>query len=268
MQLNASSVGSAHSSLVGSFRSLKIGSQGCARAPAPSRRRSVIVEARTVEPSVGMMGTKCGMRTFFTEEGLAHACSIIGFEPGNIVAQVKTEDVDGYNSVQVGYRVVENNHNKKVSKPVAGHLKKYGCPPTKKIREYKLRTPEQAKEYESGQQLNVEDIFKVGDYVDVAGTTIGKGFQGAIKRWGHKRGLRTHGSKSYRQHGSIGSGSATPSRVYPGMKMAGQMGNKRTKIKRLEILEVDPEYIAVKGAVPGKSGNVLEVVPTKVLGQY
>ncbi|GMH41573.1 hypothetical protein BSKO_09483 [Bryopsis sp. KO-2023] len=268
MKLMATNVGSSHSALVSSFHSLKIGSSVSARASPASRRRAVIVEARTMEPSVGMMGTKCGMRTFFTEEGLAHACSIIGFEKGNMVAQVKTEDVDGYNSVQVGYRIVENNYRKKVSKPVEGHLKKFGCPPMRKIREYKLRTPEQAKEFESGQQLNAEEIFKVGDYVDVAGTTIGKGFQGAIKRWGHKRGLRTHGSKSYRQHGSIGSGSATPSRVLPGMKMAGQMGNKRTKIKRLEILQVEPDYIAVKGAVPGKSGNVLEVVATKVLGQY
>jgi len=81
----------------------------------------------------------------------------------------------------------------------------------------------------------VEEIFKVGDLVDVAGTTIGKGFQGAIKRWHHKRGPKTHGSKSYRAHGSIGSGSADPSRVFPGMKMAGRMGNKRRKIRKLEV---------------------------------
>ena len=124
------------------------------------------------------------------------------------------------------------------------------------------------KSYASGQQLKVEELFKVGDLVDVAGITIGKGFQGTIKRWGHKRGPMSHGSKSHRKHGSISCGSATPSRVFPGMKMAGNMGNKRRKIRKLEIMEIEPEekYLVVKGSVPGKPGNVLEITPAKIVG--
>jgi len=103
--------------------------------------------------------------------------------------------------------------------------------------------------------------------VDVAGKSIGKGFQGSIKRWGMKRGLMTHGSKSKRQHGSIGS-SATPSRVLPGLKMAGHMGNERVKVRKARIMMVDAEMgaIVVKGSVPGKPGNILEITPSKIVG--
>lgn len=169
----------------------------------------------------------------FTDEGNCYGVTVIAFDEGNQVAQVKTKETDGYDAVQVAYQVAKE---KKVKKPVRGHLSKFGCPPMKKIREFKLKDADVVKSYNPGQQLKVEEIFNVGDKVDVAGITIGKGFQGAIKRWHHKRGPMTHGSKSHRLHGSIGSGTANPSRVYPGMKMAGRMGNKRTKIRKLEVL--------------------------------
>ncbi|KAK9824213.1 hypothetical protein WJX72_008574 [[Myrmecia] bisecta] len=133
------------------------------------------------------------------------------------------------------------------------------------LREFKIPKVE---DYKPGQQLNVEEIFSVGDLVDVAGTSIGKGFAGSIKRWNMKRGLMTHGSKSKRQHGSIGS-SATPSRVLPGLKMAGQLGNKRNKQRKLKVLMVDAEKraIVVNGSIPGKAGNIVEITPAKIVGR-
>ncbi|CAD7698453.1 unnamed protein product [Ostreobium quekettii] len=256
----ARALGSAHSAMMASFQNLRLSPAGGRSRAAPGP-----VVARAPEAGVGMMGTKVAMRTFFTEEGLAYGATIIGFEPGNVVSQVKTKASDGYEAVQVAYRGAKE---KSVKAPVRGHLKKHGVEPMKHIREWRLTDPEVVAKYEPGQQLDVNEIFKVGEVVDVAGKTIGKGFQGAIKRWHHKRGLMTHGSKSKREHGSIGGGSATPSRVFPGMKMAGHMGNVRRKMKRLEILEIDPEgeYIVVKGAVPGKRGNVLQISPSKIVG--
>eukprot|EP00955_Chlamydomonas_euryale_P095958 364972-Chlamydomonas_euryale.AAC.3 len=110
-------------------------------------------------------------------------------------------------------------------------------------------------------------MFKEGDTIDVAGTSIGKGFQGGIKRHGMKRGLMTHGSKTHREHGSIGAGT-TPGRVYPGLKMAGQMGNVRITVKNLPILKVDPsrKALVLKGSVPGKAGTILEMSPAKHVG--
>eukprot|EP00877_Chromochloris_zofingiensis_P014891 jgi/Chrzof1/9656/Cz04g11060.t1 len=130
-----------------------------------------------------------------------------------------------------------------------------------------LKEADKVTQYQPGQQLDVAEMFKAGDMVDIAGTTIGKGFQGAIKRWGHKRGNMTHGSKSHREHGTTGPGT-TPGRVFPGLKMAGQMGNVRRKSRSLQVLKVDTtrNAIVVRGSVPGKPGNVLEIAPAKVVG--
>lgn len=222
----------------------------------PAHRLQVVM--RTKEAGVGIFGTKAGMTQIFTKEGLALPATVIALEEGNIVTQVKTPATDGYTAVQVGYEVVKE---KKLTKPELGHLAKAGLPPLRHLREFKIAD---ASSYEVGQQLNVEDMFDVGDLVDVAGTSIGKGFQGTIKRWGHHRGLMTHGSKSKRQHGSIGQ-CATPARVFPGLKMAGQMGNKRIKVKKLQVLRIDAERraLVVKGAVPGKPGALLEIAPAK-----
>lgn len=208
-----------------------------------------------------MFGTKAGMTQIFTPEGLAISATVIALEEGNIVTQVHTTDTRGYNAVQVGYQVVPE---RKLTKPEAGHCKKAGVKPMRHLREFKIPdvTP-----FEPGQALNVEELFKEGDLVDIAGTSIGKGFQGTIKRWNHHRGLMTHGSKSKRQHGSIGM-SATPSRVLPGLKMAGRMGNERVKIRKVKVLKVRPDIgaIVVKGSVPGKAGNVVEITPAKIVG--
>lgn len=196
--------------------------------------------------------------TTLYKDGLAVPATVIALEEGNIVTQVKTSDTDGYSAVQVGYQVVRDT---KLTKPERGHCEKAGTPPLRHLREFKVKSIDG---YEPGQQLNVEEMFKAGDLVDVAGTSIGKGFQGGIKRWGFARGNMTHGSKSKREHGSIGPGS-TPGRVFPGVKMPGHMGAERVKVRKSEVLLVDAEKraIVVKGSVPGKPGNILEIVPTK-----
>eukprot|EP00887_Chlorella_sp_A99_P002501 scaffold6.g2501.t1 len=210
-----------------------------------------------VSRGVGVFGTKAGMMSFY-RDGLALPATVIALEPGNMVTAVKSEEKDGYTAVQVGYKVVPE---RKLNKPELGHCSKAGAPPLKHLREFKVKD---ASGYEAGQQLDVEALFAVGDLVDVAGTTIGKGFQGGIKRWGFARGLMTHGSKSKREHGSTGPGS-TPGRVFPGVKMPGHMGAVRAKIRKLEVLKVDKEKgaIVVKGTVPGKPGNLVEVAPSK-----
>lgn len=121
--------------------------------------------------------------------------------------------------------------------------------------------------FEPNQKLVFDEIFKEGDLVDVAGTTIGKGFQGGIKRHNFKRGQMTHGSKSHRALGSIGAGT-TPGRVYKGKKMPGRMGGTRTKIRKLRIVKVDKELnvVMIQGALPGKPGNLLRITPAKIVG--
>lgn len=199
--------------------------------------------------------------TILYKDGLALPATVIALEEGNVVTQVKTVDTDGYQAVQVGYQEVAE---RKLTKPEAGHLKKAGVAPLRRLREFKLKD---VSTFEPGQALVVEDLFKEGDLVDVAGTSIGKGFQGGVKRWGFARGLMTHGSKSKREHGSIGPGS-TPGRVFPGVKMPGHMGAKRVKVRKAEVLLVDSEKgaIVVKGSLPGKPGNVLEITPSKKVG--
>jgi len=199
--------------------------------------------------------------TTLYKDGLAYPATVIALEEGNVVTQVKTVEKDGYNAVQVGYKEVREN---KLTKPEAGHCKKADAPPLRHLREFKVK---ELGSYEPGQALNIEEMFSVGDVVDVAGKSIGKGFQGGIKRWGFARGNMTHGSKSKREHGSIGPGS-TPGRVFPGVKMPGHMGAERVKVRKSEVLLVDVEKraIVVKGSVPGKPGNVVEITPSKIVG--
>uniref|UniRef100_A0A7S3VGR8 Large ribosomal subunit protein uL3c n=1 Tax=Dunaliella tertiolecta TaxID=3047 RepID=A0A7S3VGR8_DUNTE len=236
-----------------------------ARMAAPASRKPLNVVARSQASAVGIFGTKAGMMSYFREDGTCVPATVIALEGGNMVTMIKTEETDGYNAVQVGYKTVPE---RKVKKPELGHLKKAGCPPMRHLREFKLPRKDFVEVYEPGQQLEIEDIFKVGDEVDVAGKTIGKGFQGTIKRWHHHRGLMTHGSKSHREHGSTGA-STTPSRVFPGLKMAGKMGNARRVVKQQEILKIDlaRKAIVIKGCVPGKPGSVVEVTPAKIVGK-
>jgi large subunit ribosomal protein L3 len=171
------------------------------------------------------------------------------------VTQIKTAETDGYNAVQLGYAQVSS---KILNKPQIGHLEKVGVPLLRYLHEYKVSD---TNELTLGQNLGV-DIFEAGNLVDVTGKSIGKGFAGLQKRHNFGRGPMTHGSKNHRAPGSIGAGT-TPGRVYPGKKMAGQLGAKQVTIKKLKVLIVDAEnnLIIVKGAVPGKPGNLISIQP-------
>lgn len=225
-------------------------------------RGSLVVRANTLEAGVGIFGNKAGMTQVFTDDGKVLPVTVISVGDGNIVTMVKTADTDGYSAVQVGYRLSKEKH---LTKPEIGHLAKSSCPPLRHLGEFRVKTTDG---YEAGQKLEWATMFKEGDLVDVQGTSVGKGFQGGIKRHNFKRGLMTHGSKSHREHGSTGPGTS-PGRIYPGTKEPGQMGNKTVKERKVEIVKVDAENfcVLVKGSVPGKPGNLLRITPAKVVGK-
>mmetsp|Transcript_68627 Transcript_68627/g.165996 ORF Transcript_68627/g.165996 Transcript_68627/m.165996 type:complete len:277 (+) Transcript_68627:123-953(+) len=229
---------------------------GVARAAGASALK---VEAR-LDAGVGVFGNKAGMTQIFTDEGLCIPVSVIAVQKGNVVTQVKTVDTDGYNAVQVAYDEVADY---KITKPEVGHCAKAGVAPMRHLEEFRLA---QAPAHELGQQLKPSEMFTAGDLVDVRGASIGKGWQGAVKKYGFARGLMTHGSKSHRQHGSIGAGT-TPGRVYPGKKMHSQMGNEAVTARKLKVVKVEDDCIIVKGSVPGKRGNLLRIAPAKIVGK-
>lgn len=206
--------------------------------------------------SIGLFGNKIGMTQVFDENGLALPVTVIRVGPC-LVTQIKTKEVDGYEAIQIGYSQVPL---KKLTKPQLGHLKKAQAPPLKYLGEY---TSTNLSEFTLGQKLTV-DHFQIGQLVNISGTSIGKGFSGNPKRHNFKRGPMTHGSKNHRAPGSIGPGT-TPGRVFPGKKMPGQYGAKQISIAKLEILGIDAtqNLLIVKGSVPGKPGNLLNIIPSK-----
>jgi len=210
--------------------------------------------------SVGILGTKLGMTQVFDEAGKAIPVTVIQAGPCT-VTQIKTKQTDGYSAIQVGYREVKP---KALNKPKLGHLAKSSAPPLRHLCEYHLDNPS---EYTMGQQIKA-DIFNSGQIVDVAGNTIGRGFAGYQKRHNFRRGPMAHGSKNHRLPGSIGPGT-TPGRVYPGKRMAGRLGGKRVTIPKLTVVRVDPErnLLLIKGAVPGKPGALLSIVPATQVGR-
>jgi large subunit ribosomal protein L3 len=198
----------------------------------------------------GIIGKKLGMTQIFLEDGTRVPVTVIMAGPC-VITQKKTAQIDGYTAVQVGFDSVLSAN---ASKPQLGHCTKSGQGVFKHLREFKLET---------ASDLNVGDTllatqFKPGDYVDVTGISIGKGFQGVIKRWNFSGGRSSHGSRFHRAPGSIGA-SATPSRVFKNKKMPGQMGNEKVTVQRLQIIRVDAEenLLIIKGAVPGHRNNVV-----------
>jgi large subunit ribosomal protein L3 len=193
---------------------------------------------------------KVGMTSTIAEDGRVAAITLLSASP-NVVTQIKTETSDGYLAVQLG--AVETKA-KNVSKPIAGHLKAAGVI-TKIIREF--RTEAVAEDLKVGEKINLE-VFSIGDKVDATGISKGKGWAGTIKRHNFHRGRKTHGGRSYRRPGSIGS--MYPQKIFKGKKMAGHMGDERVTIKNLKIALIDPtnHVIGVTGAVPGpRQGIVL-----------
>ncbi|MBC7969520.1 MAG: 50S ribosomal protein L3 [Verrucomicrobia bacterium] len=210
--------------------------------------------------SVGILGTKLGMTQVFDETGKAIPVTVIQAGPC-IVTQVKTTQTDGYSAVQVGYGDVSQ---KALTKPELGHLAKSGASPLRHLHEYRF---DRSAEFELGQQLKA-DAFEVGQIVDVIGTSIGRGFAGYQKRHNFKRGPMAHGSKNHRAPGSTGAGT-TPGRVYPGKRMAGRLGGGQVTIRKLTVVRVDAErnLLLIKGAVPGKPGALLNIVPATLVGR-
>ena len=206
--------------------------------------------------SIGLLGNKIGMTQIFDESGNIVPVTIIKVGPC-IVTQIKTKVKDGYDAIQVGY---SNISNKLLTQSELGHLRKSNIQPLKYLKEFRINN---VTEFEVGQVLNV-DLLSVNQLVNIKGKTIGKGFSGLQKRYNFTRGPMTHGSKNHRAPGSIGMGT-TPGRVLPGKKMAGQLGNKITTIKKLKVIQLNLEenILVIKGSVPGKPGNLLSIVPSE-----
>lgn len=207
--------------------------------------------------SIGLIGRKCGMTRIFSEEGMSIPVTVIEVEP-NRITQVKSVDTDGYRSVQVTTGV---RRAVRVTKAMAGHYAKAGTGAGRLSGEFRLADGEGV-DLKAGAEIKV-DIFKPGQKVSVTGTSLGKGFQGTIKRHHFTMGDATHGnSLSHRAPGSIGQ-RQTPGRVFPGKKMSGHLGNKRRTALYLEVVKVDVEknLLLVKGAVPGSEGGNVIVRP-------
>lgn len=200
----------------------------------------------------GLLGKKVGMTQIFDENGEVIPVTVIEAGPC-YVTQKKTVEADGYDAIQVGYG---ETPEKKLTKPQAGHLKKSGVSPVRYLREFPVSDPES---YEAGQELKAS-VFEVGDYVDVIGTSKGKGFAGAVKRHGFGGGPKTHGqSDRWRATGSVGAGS-TPGRILKGKRMPGRMGNDQVTVLNLKVVLVDADknMLAVQGSIPGgKNGLVV-----------
>ncbi len=197
----------------------------------------------------GLIGKKIGMTSIFDSEGKNIACTVIEAQP-NIVTQIKTNETDGYDALQLGYGDAKV---KNTSQALLGHFAKAGVSPKRKVAEIRNATLDK----KLGDEIVLTDIFSEGDKVSAIGTSKGKGFQGVVKRHNFAGvGQSTHGQHNrLRAPGSIGA-SATPSKVTKGMRMAGRMGNERVKTKNLKIVKLLPEknLILIKGSVPGHKG--------------
>jgi large subunit ribosomal protein L3 len=201
----------------------------------------------------GILGKKVGMTQVFGDKGVMVPVTVLEVGPC-LVVQRKTTETDGYEAVQIG--LVEKRAPRNVTKPQQGHFKKAGVAPTRRLQEFAIDAGE---EWKAGDEVKAS-IFEAGEYVDVVGTSKGKGFQGVVKRHGFRGGRATHGSMFHRAPGSIGA-SSFPSRVYPGMRAAGRMGGKRNTAKNLRVVQVDAErnVILVSGAVPGATGSYVSI---------
>ena len=200
-----------------------------------------------------IFGKKLGMTRYFIDEGKSVPVTLVKAGPC-VVIQKKTIDKDGYEAIQVGF---EEKKERRVNKPLKGHQKASGEKSYYYLREIRVKD---AKEYELGQEITAADIVQIGDKVTVSGTSKGRGFAGVVKRHGFGGGRKTHGSRSHRVPGSIGM-CATPSRVLKGRKLPGQMGNDRTTVKNLKVLDVRPDInvIAIKGPLPGSDNSIIEI---------
>jgi len=207
--------------------------------------------------TLGVMGKKVGMTQIFDENGLAVPVTVVQLGD-NIVTDTKTKAKNGYEAVQIGgFKVLE----RKLNKPELGNFKKKNLEPLKPLKEYRVSD---AASFTVGEALKVAELLTVGMLVDVRGRSIGKGFQGTIKRYNHGRGPMSHGSKFHRSMGSIGAGT-TPGRVFRGLAMPGHMGDENACARHLKVVRVDAEkgLLLVKGSIPGADGGLVVVTASK-----
>ena len=207
--------------------------------------------------TLGIIGEKLGMTQIFDDKGLVIPVTVLKVEP-LVVAQIKTKETDGYDAIQLAYCAGKEKH---MTKAEIGHLKKNEIGVYRHLKEFRVDNPN---DYKVGQQITVEALNGV-EKVDVTAKSIGKGFQGTVKRWNFGRGPMAHGSKNHREPGSIGAGT-TPGRVIKGKKMAGNMGNENVTIAKLKVVQIDAEnnLLLIKGSVPGPEGKFVTVKPSRV----
>lgn len=201
----------------------------------------------------GLLGKKIGMTRIYDDDGNVVPVSVVEAGPC-YVTQIKTEENDGYEAIQLGFG---QKKEKSMTKPILGHLKKSNTPAIRKFKEFYFSD---SKKMKLGDAITV-DIFTPGDFVKIKGLSKGKGFTGVVKRYGFKGGPKTHGqSDRLRAPGSLGQ-SSYPSRVFKGIKMAGHMGNEKVAITGLQVVKVDADnnLLFIKGAIPGARNNYLEI---------
>ena len=206
--------------------------------------------------TIGVIGKKVGMTQIFDENGLAVPVTVIKVDE-TVVTQLKTVETYGYNAIQVGTIAAKEKH---LTKAQLGHFKKNNLSNYRHLQEFRIDNPA---DFKVGDKVELSVLDNV-EKVDVTGKSIGKGFQGTVKRWNFGRGPMAHGSKNHREPGSIGAGT-TPSRVIKGKRMAGNMGNERVTITKLKLVKVDADngLVLVKGSVPGCEGRLVTIVPTR-----
>jgi len=203
----------------------------------------------------GIIGKKLGMTQFFAEDGNVVRCTVIHADV--VVVAKRTKEKDGYDALIVG---MGERKEKNTPKPLMGQYKKWEQQPKQLLRELRMSAEEVAK-YEVGQPLKLDEVFEVGQFVDVQGTTRGRGFTGVVRRWGFGGSVASHGTHEYKRHGgSIGT-NLTPGRTLPGRKMAGQYGNETTSVLNLRVAQIhaDKNLLLIEGGVPGPRNAVVTV---------
>ncbi len=201
---------------------------------------------------MGLLGKKLGMTQIFTEDGQRIPVTVVKTGPC-VVLQVKTQETDGYSAIQLGF---EDQKKHRVNRPDLVRFSKAETEPKRFVRE--LRLPAQKiGDFGRGQTINISDVFEKGDWIDVTGTSKGKGFQGVMKKYNFSGFRATHGTHEYFRHGGSIGCTLTPGRVMKGKKMPGQMGNERVTVQNLKIAEINEEngLVLVRGAIPGHRGN-------------
>lgn len=206
--------------------------------------------------ALGVIGEKLGMTQVYDEQGLCIPVTVIKVDPLT-VTQVKTVETDGYNAIQVGVVPAKEKH---LTKAQIGHFKKNNLENFRHLQEFRVDNPA---DYQVGQKIDLSVLNEISK-VDVSGKSIGKGFQGTVKRHNFGRGPMGHGSKNHREPGSIGAGT-TPGRVLKGKRMAGNMGNEKVTVSKLTVVKIvsDKNLLLVKGSVPGPEGKLVTVKPSR-----